>query len=78
MVLSMAKTQKINVFRKWRDDLGLTQEEAGKRIGVTQASYSRFERDEESPGPEKCNEIQKITGIPREHLRPDIFGDVNA
>lgn len=32
------------VFRKWRREMGLLQWEAAKLIGISQGSYSRFEK----------------------------------
>ncbi len=32
------------VFRKWRREMGLLQKEAAELIGISQGSYSRFEK----------------------------------
>lgn len=32
-----------NAIREWRDDLGLTQAEAARRLGVTARNYQAYE-----------------------------------
>lgn len=61
------------LFFEWRKRLNLTQDEAAAKIGIKQPSYSRYEDGTSWPRPSKLPEIEKITGIPREKLRPDIY-----
>jgi transcriptional regulator with XRE-family HTH domain len=66
---------RVNPFLSWRQRHGLTQAQAAERIGVSQASYSRYERDVEKPEIGKVATIQKVTGIPKRRIRPDIWKD---
>lgn len=52
-------------------------EEHGRRVklagdlGITPGAISQWSR----VPIERVNEIERLTGIPRAHLRPDIFGE---
>jgi DNA-binding transcriptional regulator YdaS (Cro superfamily) len=63
-------------LRKWR--LGLrdhqTLKAAGSLLGVSAVQMHRYETDEQKVPATKVREIEAITGIPREILRPDVFG----
>jgi transcriptional regulator with XRE-family HTH domain len=61
-------------LRDWRKSEGLDQFDAGKRLKTSQANISRYERKTILIPPEKAIKIEKITGIPRSHLRPDLWG----
>lgn len=75
-MLSMTKI--FPEFKEWREKRKLTQKQAGKKIGVSQASYCRFEIGEEIPGPITARKIEEVIGIPKETLRPDVFGEVHV
>jgi DNA-binding transcriptional regulator YdaS (Cro superfamily) len=50
---------------------------AAKLLGLSHAHLSRYERGERRIAPLRAARIEKITGIPREVLRPDVFGEVS-
>jgi len=43
-------------------------------VGVKQPVVSCWLSGKEKIPPKRANQIQKLTGIPREEIRPDIFG----
>ena len=47
---------------------------AGKLLGVSGVQMHRYENGLRRVPPEKAAAYERITGIPREVLRPDIFG----
>lgn len=65
---------KNNPFKTWRKANDLTQAQGAEKIGVSQASYCRFENGIEKPGPLTAKKIEQVIGIPKETLRPDIYG----
>lgn len=60
-------------FEKWIEQH--TQVVLAKRLGITQGAISQWLK--RGVPPERCKAVEKITGIPREKLRPDIYGRVN-
>ena len=59
----------------WRKSLTPpTLEHAGKLLGVSAVQVLRYERGERSIPATKAADVERITGIPRHELRPDIFG----
>lgn len=74
----LCNMKKPTSFKEWRDSLNINQEDAAKRLGVEQGTYSRYENGEARPAGPRCQEISEITGIPLSAIRPDIFGGVNA
>lgn len=61
-------------LRNWRKKVKLTQADAARLLGVTAAQISRYEAGKRQIAPERVVEFEKITGIPRAVLRPDVFG----
>ena len=59
------------VWRKTNKRLG---SEVAAEVGVTQATWSRWENLSRRVPAERLAAVEKVTGIPREDLRPDIFG----
>lgn len=58
----------------WRKSLTPpTLEHAGKLLGVSAVQVLRYERGERGIPATKAAEIERVTGIPRHELRPDIF-----
>ena len=53
------------VIRQLREALGLDQPAFGERIGVAQATVSRYERDERTPDP--LREGRRIVELARAH-----------
>jgi DNA-binding transcriptional regulator YdaS (Cro superfamily) len=61
-------------LRKWRESLTPpTYQAAGALLGVSAAQVHRIENGQRRVGPHKVHEFSRVTGIPVEHLRPDIF-----
>lgn len=63
----------MEVLRKWRNENALTVEDAGRIVGVSAAQWSRYETGARRIPAERAPEIERLTGISREKLRPDIF-----
>ncbi len=61
-------------FEKWIER-NSTQAELAKRIGVTQGAISQWLK--RGVPPRRVRAVEKVTGIPRERLRPDIYGRAN-
>lgn len=51
------------------DGQGLNQRDAGAVLGVSQGLYSKYERGEFLPRPERARAISEITGVPFDILR---------
>lgn len=49
---------------------GMTQREIAQALGITQPSVSKWRK---AVPIERCADIERVTGIPRNVLRPDIF-----
>ncbi|MDX0124459.1 helix-turn-helix domain-containing protein [Sinorhizobium medicae] len=63
-------------LKKWREGLPVGQrslQAVAGRLGVTEAQVSRYESGKRKIPAEKLDRYEKITGIPRYVLRPDIF-----
>jgi transcriptional regulator with XRE-family HTH domain len=56
---------------------GLEQNKAAELMGVAQQTYSHWERGRTTPPARKMVELEKILGVPKEKLFPDVFGDGN-
>lgn len=61
-------------LRNWRRAAGLTAEEAGGLIGVSNVQWGRLENGTRQVAADKAIEVERITGISRHELRPDVFG----
>jgi DNA-binding XRE family transcriptional regulator len=64
-----------NLIRAWRERQSppISQEEAGKRVGVTRFTWMRWE----SGAPveiKRVPDVSRETGIPARDIRPDIAG----
>lgn len=51
-------------IKKARENLGLTQEELGKKIGVTGVAVMRYERGQRQPRPAQIQAIADALGVP--------------
>ena len=60
----------ITAYRKERDQ---SLEKFGALFGVNKTTVRYWER--ERVPPERVPEIERVTGISRHELRPDIFGE---
>jgi DNA-binding transcriptional regulator YdaS (Cro superfamily) len=64
----------MNALQAWRKRLPTpTLAEAARRLGISESQMSRYEAGLRKVAPERVIEFEKITEIPREELRPDIF-----
>ena len=63
----------MNIFIKISNDVG-TQAKAAGLIGVSTSVYSEWTLGQKRPSPKNVKKIEKLFGIPREQLRPDIYG----
>ena len=63
-------------LRKWRLSLSehRTLEAAGRLLGVSAVQLSRYEGGTRRIPAERVLDFSRITGIPPEALRPDVFG----
>jgi transcriptional regulator with XRE-family HTH domain len=55
-------------LRDWRNEHRLSQRDAAKRLGLSQASYSRFENRRAAPRPRRAKSISQLTGVPLESI----------
>lgn len=51
-------------LRQWRKEQGHTQGQAAALLGLTQATWSRWERNETPPTAEDAAKLEEISGIP--------------
>jgi transcriptional regulator with XRE-family HTH domain len=64
----------MNALARFRKAKGLTQSQVSELLGTTKATVSRWETDKRRPDPAMAIAIERKLGIPRQHLRPDLFG----
>jgi transcriptional regulator with XRE-family HTH domain len=64
------------ILTKYRKAKGATLLEMGKALGVDKSTLMRWEHGRVPP--ERLAEIERLTGIPRRKLRPDIFGKISS
>lgn len=66
----------MNELRDWRKNLPRDKrslEAASKLLGISSTQLFRYERDERRVAPDRVLDFERITGISRAVLRPDIF-----
>jgi len=69
----------MDALRKWRLSLPTpTLEVAAAMLGISAAQLSRYETGQRGIPATRAADIEKITGIPRVVLRPDVFGPPQA
>lgn len=61
-------------FAGFRKSSGLTLDGAAELFKVDRTTILRWERGEPPVPVKRLDEVERITGIPRNQLRPDIFG----
>lgn len=61
-------------LKDWRAATGITTETAAKTAGVTVAMWSRWETGSRKVPAERVLGIERMTGVSRHNLRPDVFG----
>lgn len=75
----MAEKHPLKVLADYRAVAAKTQADLAQDLGVAPMTVSRWETGDRKIGVKTLPEVSKITGIPREQLRPDFFGtDANA
>lgn len=63
-------------IKKYREEvLGISQEEATKRLHITQATLSNYEQGKRHITVESLQQFQKAYSIPPEHLMYMLFGE---
>jgi DNA-binding transcriptional regulator YdaS (Cro superfamily) len=69
----------MNEFRNWRQNLPGedTYAEAARLLGVSKKHVYRYEDGTRRVAPERVLEFEKITGISRHILRPDVYGPLS-
>lgn len=65
-------------IKLWRQQVNRTAEDVAAEAGVTLAMWSRWETGARQVPAERVLEIERITGISRHDLRPDVFGPAPA
>lgn len=59
---------------KYRTDANVTPKQLCDRLGVENTTLWRWETGRVKIPVERLDKIERVTGIPRQKLRPDIFG----
>ncbi len=62
-------------LKAYREQHKLSCADFGKLVGVTRVTVFRWEDGTRRIDLSLVPKITQITGIPRERLRPDVFGD---
>lgn len=66
------------LIKDWRKATGRKAEDVASEARVTLAMWSRWETGARRVPAERVVDIERITGISRHDLRPDIFGEKPA
>lgn len=61
-------------LKSWRTRVDRTADDVAKEVGVTLAMWSRWETGNRQIPAGRVLDIERITGISRHDLRPDVFG----
>lgn len=64
----------IQDLKAWRLEAALSVDGAAKAVGVTEAMWSRWENGRRKVPAERVLEIERLTGVSRHLIRPDVFG----
>jgi transcriptional regulator with XRE-family HTH domain len=64
-----------NPITAHRADNGLSRDDLATKLGVNPSTLWRWETGDTLIPVEKLKEVERVTGIPRQKLRPDIFGE---
>lgn len=65
-------------LKLWRATVKRPADEVAVEAGVTPAMWSRWENGRRKIPAERVIDIERVTGISRHELRPDIFGPSEA
>ncbi len=63
-IMNNKTSQHYPTLKAWRHDLGLSQREACRRLGVHQATYSAWELGLRAPRRTTLPKLLRITGVP--------------
>lgn len=61
-------------LKQWRIERNLSADEAGALFGVSRVQWFRIESGARQVAANKTLDFERLTGISRHKLRPDIFG----
>jgi DNA-binding transcriptional regulator YdaS (Cro superfamily) len=61
-------------LKDWRAREKKAAEAVASELGVTPAMWSRWENGHRQIPAERVLEVERVTGISRHDLRPDVFG----
>jgi len=64
----MTRIRPYPTLKHWRDAQGLNQIRAAQELGISQAAYSRFERQKSAPNRDLAKRLMVKTGVPLESL----------
>ena len=65
----------MEILEQYRAEKGLTKTQLADLLGISPTMISLIVSGARQPGFALTRRIEKVTGIPRSQLRPDIFGD---
>ena len=65
---------KLTALRKFRVDRSMSQAQLGQEFGVAAETVYRWEKGRRKIGLRLLPLVSQFTGIPREELRPDVYG----
>ena len=74
-VVGLVVKKDISITRAWREFLKLTQEEAAKKAGITQAALSQIEKRGSNPHKATLAKLAKAYGIEPEQIEEYSFSD---
>ena len=55
-------------LKTWRLEMGLSQREAARQLGISQPAYNRIENQTRAPKPRPAQAISRETGVPLESI----------
>ena len=62
----------MKALKDYRAKLGISQEQAAKKVGVSRITWLRWEDGTRSINIRRLQPLSEITGIPASKLRPDL------
>lgn len=62
------------ILKTWREETDKSVTAAAEAAGVTPAMWSRWENERRPIPVERALDLERVVGISRHDLRPDIFG----
>lgn len=64
----------MDLIVQYRQKKNLSQTELARKLGVSNPTLCLIESGKRRPGIPLSKKIEKVTGIPRAKLRPDVWG----